>query len=123
MKLEKLKQMCVHISKQEKLAQKASRDSIKYKQAEYMSSRIGKVYSGIVCSVTDYGLFVSMPETSCEGMVRLTDIEGDTYVVEPGKYTAKGINTGYSIRLGDDVMVIVRSVDLERKIIDLVLVK
>ena len=119
----KLGARCVHISKQEKLAQKASRDSIKYKQAEYMSSRIGKVYTGIVCSVTDYGLFVSMPETSCEGMVRLTDIEGDTYVVEPGKYTAKGINTGHSIRLGDDVMVIVRSVDLERKIIDLVLVK
>jgi ribonuclease R/exosome complex exonuclease DIS3/RRP44 len=119
----KLEGRCKHLSEMEKRAQKASRASIKYKQAEYMSERVGKIFKGVVISITDYGLFVSMPETGCEGLVRLTEIEGDTYKVEPGSYTATGTNFGAKVRLGDDVTVVIKNVDLLRKTVDLSLIR
>ena len=88
-----------------------------------MSENIGKVYKGMVTSVTDYGLFVSIEENGCDGLVRLSEIGGDTYVVDTNNYRVKGHNTGDIIRLGDEVTVIVKSVDIEKKNINLTLLR
>jgi RecJ-like exonuclease len=106
-----------------KKAQKAERDSIKYMQCIYMSERVGKVYKGIVTSVTDYGLFVEIAENKCEGLVRLSEIGGDTFIADTDNYCVKGFNTGEKIRLGDEVMIVVKSVDVEKKNINFTLIR
>jgi len=121
--LAKLDAKCGHLSEREKKAQKAERDSIKYMQCIYMSENIGKVYKGMVTSVTDYGLFITIEENGCDGLVRLTEIGGDTYIADTENYRVKGYNTGGIIRLGDEVMVVVKSVDIEKKNINLTLLR
>jgi ribonuclease R/exosome complex exonuclease DIS3/RRP44 len=122
-KLEKLEAKCIYLSEREKKAQKAERDSIKYMQCIFMSQFVGKVYKGIVTSVADYGLFVEIEETKCEGLVRLSEIGGDTYSADTANYCVVGFNTGQRIRLGDEVMVVVKSVDVEKKNINLTLLR
>jgi len=119
----KVEPKCEHLSKREIVAQKASRDSVKFKQTEFMSDKIGKVYRGVVTSVLNYGLFVEIKETMCEGLVRISEISGDTFVFDEKNYCVKGYNTGEVIRLGDEVTIIVKSVDVEKKNIDLSLIK
>jgi ribonuclease R/exosome complex exonuclease DIS3/RRP44 len=122
-KLEKLEAKCVYLSEREKKAQKAERDSIKYMQCKYMEENVGRIYKGIVTSVAEYGVFVEIAENKCEGLIRLSEIGGDTYMADVNNYCIKGFNTGQSIRLGDEVMVIVKSVDVEKKNINLTLLR
>ena len=122
-KLDRLEGRCIYLSDRERKAQKAERDSIKYMQSIYMSERIGNVYKGLITSVTEYGIFVEIMENKCEGLVRLADIGGDTFVVDMKNYCARGHNTGETIRLGDEVHVIVQSVDIEKKIINFTLLR
>jgi ribonuclease R len=88
-----------------------------------MSERIGNVYEGIITSVTEYGIFVEIIENKCEGLIKLADIGGDTFIVDMKNYCARGHNTGEIIRLGDKVHVIVQSVDIEKKIINFTLLR
>jgi len=118
----KLDAKCGHLSEREKKAQKAERDSIKFMQCVYMSDKIGKIFKGMVTSVTDYGLFITMEDNGCDGLVRLSEIGGDTYVADAENYRVKGHNTGNTIRLGDMVHVVISSVDIEKKNINLSLI-
>jgi exoribonuclease R len=68
-------------------------------------------------------VFVEIAENKCEGLVRLSEIGGDTYMADVNNYCIKGFNTGQSIRLGDEVMVVIRSVDVEKKNINLTLLR
>ena len=122
-KVEKLEAKCNYLSQREKLAQKAERDSIKYMQCIYMNERVGKVYGGIITSVTDYGIFVNIPSNGCEGLVRMSEIGGDIFYADMDNYCVKGHNTGEIIRLGDEVSIVVKSVDIERKNINLTLIR
>lgn len=122
-KLEKLEAKCLYLSEMEKKAQKAERDSVKYMQCIYMSSRVGKVYKGIVTAVADYGIFVEIPENKCEGLVKMSEIGGDTFIADTDNYCVKGYNKGEIIRLGDEVHVVVSSVDIEKKNINLTLIR
>ncbi len=109
----KLDEICVHISKREELASKAQRDSIKYKQAEYLQDRIGQVYDGIVSGVMERGIYVEVMENKCEGLIRLDALPG-RWNVDSENYVAIS-TTGERIRLGDSIKIVVRSVDLEKK--------
>ena len=122
-KLEKLDTRCNYLSEREKKAQKAERDSIKYMQCIFMNDFVGKIYDGIVTSVTDYGLFVEITETKCEGMIRLSEIGGDTYTADVSNYCVVGFNTGQKIKLSDKVKVVIKSVDIEKKNINLTLIR
>lgn len=119
----KLEGRCVHLSERERKAQKASRESNKYMQCKYISDKIGIIYKGVIGSVTDYGIFVELPEVGCEGMVRISEIGGDTYTADTQNHCVIGYNTGEKIKMGDEVDIIVKSVDIERKTIDLMLVR
>jgi len=120
-KLEKLETKCQHLSEREVKSAKAERDSIKFMQCVYMSENIGKIFKGIVSSVTDYGLFITIPENSCDGLVKLSNING-TWLADVDNHKIKEFNTGVTIRLGDMVHVIVSSVDIEKKNINLSLI-
>jgi ribonuclease R/exosome complex exonuclease DIS3/RRP44 len=113
---------CLHLSEREKKAQKAERDSVKYMQCVYMSERIGKVYKGLITSVTDYGVFVEITENKCDCLVKLSNIPG-TWASDLSKYCIKEYNTGETIRLGDEVMVVISKVDIEKKNIDAALIR
>ena len=103
-------------SSRELVAAKAQRDSIKYKQAEYLLDKIGKVFDGIVSGVTDWGMYVELVESKCEGMIRYQSLEGK-WSVDTNNYTITN-EFGEKIRLGDPIKAIVSSVDLEKKQID-----
>ena len=110
---------CEHSSAQEKLAAEAERSSIKFKQVEFMQGSIGKEFEGIVSGVTEFGIFVEIIETKCEGMVRLADMNDDFYEVDMDNYRVVGKKNKKMITLGDSVQVIVKSTNLERRTIDL----
>jgi exoribonuclease R len=103
-------------SARELVVSKAQRDSIKYKQAEYLQDKIGQVFDGIVSGVTEWGFYVELIENKCEGMIRYQSLEGK-WSVDTNNYTIQN-ELGEKIRLGDDIKVIVGGVDLEKKQID-----
>ena len=111
-----------HSSDREKRAGDAERASIKYKQVEYMSERIGKVFSGIVSGVTEWGLYVEDEETKCEGLIRTRDLNDDFYVFNEKKLELVGKKKNKKYHLGDKVKFKVKGVDLEKKNIDYILV-
>ncbi len=109
-------------SEQEKRASDAERSSIKYKQVEYMSSRIGKTFDGVISGLTEWGLYVEEIETKCEGLVRVRDIPNDFYIFNEKKMELVGQKKKKKYRLGDRIKIKVKTVDLERKTIDYELV-
>ncbi len=111
----KIEDNAIWCSSRELIASKAQRDSIKYKQAEYLQDKLGIVYDGIVSGVTDWGMYVELIESKCEGMVRYNTI--GKVKVDLENYTITD-EIGNKIRLGDPVKVVVHSVDLEKKKID-----
>ena len=109
-------------SEQEKCASDAERASIKYKQVEYMSSRVGQIFKGIISGVTEWGVYVEEMETKCEGLVRVRDMQDDFYVFNEKKLELVGQKKKRKYRLGDCIKIKVKNVDLERKTIDYLLI-
>jgi ribonuclease R len=109
-------------SEQEKRASDAERASIKYKQVEYMSTRLNSQFTGIISGITEWGIYVEEVETKCEGLVRTRDMKDDFYVFNEKKMELVGQKRKKTYRLGDRVKIKVKSVDLEKKTIDYVLV-
>ncbi len=110
----------VHSSEREKRAADAERASIKYKQVEFMTYAEQKVYEGIISGVTDFGIFVEIIETKCEGMIRLVDIKDDHYIFDEKNYRVIGRRRKKTYTLGDKVNVKVKKTDIDRRLIDLV---
>lgn len=99
-------------------AAEAERNSIKYKQVEYMSSRIGQVFEGKISGVADFGIFVEEKETGCEGMVRLRDLGSDFYTLDKKNYAVIGEKTRKKFSLGDKVKFKVVGADMEKRALD-----
>jgi ribonuclease R len=112
-------QKSLHSSEREKRAADAERASIKYKQVEYMSLAEQKDYEGIVSGVTEWGVFVEITETKCEGMIRVQDMEDDYYEFDDRNMRLVGSRNKKMITLGDKVMVRVVNTDIDRRTIDL----
>ena len=110
---------CIHSSEREKRAADAERASIKYKQVEFMSLQADKLYKGIITGVTDFGIFVEIIETKCEGMVRLADMKDDFYEFDEKNYRVIGRRRKKIYRLGDEVEVKVKKTDIDRRTMDL----
>lgn len=113
-----LESRLVHASKREGIAQEAERDSIKFKQVEYMVERVGKTFNGIISGVTDWGIFVEDIETRCEGLVRVRELGDDFYLFDQKTHTLVGKNTNKKFRLGDPVRFQIIKADPKRRQID-----
>lgn len=111
-------QMSQEASTREKEAAEAERSSIKYKQVEYMSTRIGEKYDGIITGVTEWGLYVEDKKTKCEGMVRMRDLKDDYYTFDKEGMSIRGRKSHKKYTLGDRVKFIVRNADMNKKTID-----
>jgi ribonuclease R len=115
--------LCQHCSQMEKKAADAERSSVKYKQAEFLKDQIGSVYTGIISGVTEWGMYVEIIENKCEGMIRLRDISDDFYTLDEKNYAIIGQRKKKVYRLGDEVQIKVKNVDLTKKQIDFSLVQ
>lgn len=111
-----------HSSAMEKKAADAERASVKYKQAEYLEDNVGKVYTGIISGVTEWGMYVEIIENKCEGMIRLRDITDDFYVLDEKNFCIIGQRKKHKYQLGDEVTIKVKKVDLTKRQIDFTLV-
>jgi ribonuclease R len=109
---------CKHSSDMEKRASDAERASIKYKQVEFMSDKIGQVFDGIISGVADFGIFVEISSNKCEGLVSMRELSDDFYEFDEDEYQVKGRRTGKSYQLGDNVRVEVVRANLPRKQLD-----
>jgi len=118
----KLEKLCKHSSEMEIIASKAERDSIKYMQTKYMSQFVGHAFDGIISGVTDFGIFVEVKNTACEGLIKLKNIPGDFYIYDNKNYCVYGSQTKRTITLGDLLKVKIRKVDIEKREIDMVII-
>ncbi|MDD2256860.1 MAG: S1 RNA-binding domain-containing protein, partial [Bacteroidales bacterium] len=118
----KYEDLCKHSSDMEQLAAKAERASIKYKQVEYMSERLGNIYDGVISGVTEWGLYVEINENKCEGMIPIRDLDDDYYEFDEKNYNLTGRRNHKRFRLGDPVRIQVARANLERKQLDFTLI-
>ena len=114
---------CKHSSKQEELASKAERQSIKYMQVKYMQDHKDEEFSGVISGVTEWGIYVEITSNKCEGMVRIRDIKNDYYIFDEKQFAIIGQSTKHVYQLGDFVTVKVKHTDLERKHLDFTLIE
>ena len=98
-------------SDMERVAMEAEREVDDLKKAEYMSERIGEEFEGIISSVTNFGLFVELPNT-IEGLVHMSSLDDDYYVFDERHLTLVGERTKKMYKLGEVVKIIVSKVDL-----------
>ncbi|MGB3947852.1 MAG: ribonuclease R [Bacteroidia bacterium] len=120
---EELEEQCKHSSDMEKLAADAERASIKYKQVQFLSDKIGQEYDGIISGATEWGIFVEIIENHCEGMIRMRDLTDDNYFFDEDNYCLRGRKYGKVLTLGDTVRIQVKRADLAKKQLDYILVE
>lgn len=108
-----------HCSKQERIAEDAERDTDALKKVEFMEDKVGQIYEGIISGVTNWGIYVELPNT-IEGMVALSQMDDDYYEFDEKKMLVFGKRTKKSYRLGDKVVVSVAKVDRMMGTIDFV---
>lgn len=119
MSKEKLQGICKHISKTERKATEAERESSKYFQTLFVSEQIGETFSGVVTGIAEHGLFVRMNENLCEGMVPLQDIPGDRFYFDQNAFRIIGARTKKEYNFGDAVTVRIVEVKPKKRQIDL----
>jgi ribonuclease R len=119
---EELEAKCKHSSEMEQRATEAERNSVKYKQAEFLSDKIGQQFNGLISGVSKWGLWVQLEETKCEGMVSVKALTDDFYYYDEDNYRYAGQRTGKVYRLGDAVRIQVKDIDLAKKQMNFVFV-
>jgi ribonuclease R len=119
---EAIEEQCKHSSAMEKLSTDAERSSIKYMQVKYLMGKVGQEFMGSVSGVTDFGMFIELKESLCEGLVSMRDLKDDHYELHQETFSLVGKRTKKRFQLGDALKVRVRNVDLVKKQIDFQLV-
>lgn len=109
-------------SERERAAQEAERETDDLKKAEFMLDKIGEEYEGIISGVTNFGMFVALPNT-VEGLIRLSDLHDDYYHYHELQHALIGERTSKVYRIGDEVKVRVARVSVAERTIDFELVE
>jgi ribonuclease R len=115
--------MCKHSSEMEKRATDAERASIKYKQVEFMSDKLGQEFVGIISGVAEFGFFVELSESKCEGLVAMRELADDFYEFDEENYCIVGRRKHRKFQLGDEVTVEVYRTNLAKKQLDFKLIE
>lgn len=100
----------------------AERESIKYKQVEYMEDHVGETFEGTISGVTEWGIYIEEKTTKAEGMVKISELGDDYYNLDKKTYSIIGEKTKKKFTLGDTVKFKIVDADLERRTLDFVLV-
>jgi len=116
-------EQCKHCSEREKLASDAERDSIKYKQVEYLKAHLGETFEATISGLTEWGIYAEIIENKCEGMISARTLMGDTFVFDPDNYRYVGRIHKKVYQFGDKVKIKVTGANLIKKQLDFVLVE
>ena len=112
------KRLTITSSQREVEAVQAERDSVKFKQVEYMSEHVGEVFDGTVTGITKSGMFVAENTTKAEGLVKVSDMKDDWYEVNEKTYSLTGRKNGKKYRIGDYVKIKLVNADVENRELD-----
>ena len=115
---ETLEEQCKHISAQERKAMDAERESVKYKQVEFIEKHVGEEFDGIISGIIDRGIFVELIENKCEGMVSFATMS-EPFDIEDSRLKATGMRSGTVLKMGDQVRVKIISADLAKRQIEM----
>lgn len=113
-----LEGQCRHISKQERHANTAERESIKYKQVEYIEKHVGEIFEGQISGMMDRGVFVQLTDNMVEGMAPFSHFP-EPYDIDDGRLKAVGRYTGDVLKMGDKVQVQILFADLARRQVEM----
>ena len=118
---EKYEALCEQSSDMEQTAALAERASIKYKQVEFMADKIGQEFDGIISGINEFGIYVELNESKCEGMVPLRDLDDDYYDFDERNYQLLGRRRHRRYTLGDPIRIVVARANLDKKQLDFAL--
>ena len=102
----------------ERRAVEAERASIKYKQVEFMSDKVGKEFDGLVSGLTEWGIYVELVENKCEGMISIKSLVDDFYEFDEEEYAIIGRHSGRKFEIGDLLRIEVLNANLSRRQLD-----
>jgi len=119
---EVLESKCQHISIMERHAMSAERESIKYKQVEFLQKRAGEEFDGYVTGMIERGIFVELEHILCEGLISFDSMD-DYYEMTGHRLAARGRKSGRIIKMGDRIRVRLLDTNLNRRQIELELIK
>ena len=114
----KYEQRCTHCSDMEKRAMEAERASTKYKQVEFMKDKVGMEFPAIISGLTGWGIYAEIIENRVEGMIAVQSLMDDFYEYDDENYTLVGRHTGKTFKLGDEITVEVKNVNLPKRQLD-----
>ncbi|MDG1147027.1 MAG: ribonuclease R [Crocinitomicaceae bacterium] len=118
-----LDDICKRISRMERKAVSAERESIKYFQTLFVANKVGDEFEGTVSGIAEFGVFVKMDNNLCEGLVPMKEIPGDYYSFDSEQFTVIGSRTGKEYNFGDRVKVRIQNVSTSKRQIDLEMIK
>ncbi|MFW5718318.1 MAG: ribonuclease R [Spirochaetota bacterium] len=118
-----LDRTCEHATERERLATDAEREYSRLKALEFLETRRGREYRGVVSGVASIGLFVEIERYLIEGLVHISKLGRERFALDRANYRLVGSKTGTVFRLGDEVRVRVESVDTRERKADFDLVK
>jgi len=111
-----LEARCKHISDMERAAMNAERESVKYKQMEYLQNKVGHEFAGVISGVIESGIFVELEDSRAEGMISFRTMHGGFYMTAPYK---AGSKTGDEFSIGQKIHVRIRKIDMGTRQMDL----
>ena len=114
-----LPEVAKNSSEMERRADEAERETDKLKKAEYMEEHIGEIYEGVISSITNWGIYVELPNT-IEGMIHVSTLPGDYFYYDEAAYEMAGQSTGKRYKLGEKLTVQVNDVDKIARTIDFI---
>ena len=118
-----LERECEHSSAMEVLASQAERSSIRYKQVEYMQQYVGYGFEGTISGLAEWGIYVELNDSKCEGLVPMRDLSDDYYEYDEKNFCLVGRSSGRRYVMGDQLVVRVAGANLERKQLDFQLIE
>ena len=119
--LEKVIELGEHCSMTERRADEATRDVSDWLKCEFMQDHVGDSFTGVISTVTNFGLFVRLQDLHIEGLAHITALGRDYYHYDDVRMCLTGENSGIKYRVGDVVTVQVAAVNLDEKKIDLLM--
>jgi ribonuclease R len=108
-----------HASATEQRAEAAERELTKIKLLEFLQTRIGESYTGVITGVQAFGMFVEIPNLLVDGLVHISALKDDMYKFDKRRWALVGQRRGRALRVGTEFAVRIAAVDIPRRQLDL----
>ncbi len=118
---EKYEQKCKHASDMEQRAANAERASIKYKQVEFLTDKLGFIFDAVITGVTEHGIYAEIIENKIEGMIPMRELTGDFYVYDEKNYCITGRRSRKRYQMGDNLKIQIVRTDMQKRRLDFII--